>query len=181
MTTRILALLLFAATLSGCPTTEPPPEPAALQEPLVVFAVRHAEKVLGTSDPKLTGEGQERARALAAALRSARLDHVHSSDYRRTRETAAPVATDHGLEVELYDPGDLPGLAEALLGNGGRHLVVGHSNTTPSLVGLLGGEPEGAIDESVEYDRLYVVTVGPDGYVNSALLRYGAYMELEPE
>ena len=28
-------------------------------------------------------------------------------------------------------------------------------------------------DEAAEYDRLYVVTVGPDGSVSTVLLRYG--------
>ena len=179
MMTRSL-LLLLAITLLGCPTTEPP-EPTVPQEPLVVFAVRHAEKASQSSDPPLTALGHQRAEDLAQALRSARLDRVHSSDYRRTRDTAAPVAAWHDLEVELYDPGDLGGLADELLAGGGRHLVVGHSNTTPALVGQLGGDPDSAIDEGEEYDRLYVVTVGPDGYVSSVLMRYGAWVQAEPE
>jgi hypothetical protein len=51
--------------------------------------------------------------------------------------------------------------------------VVGHSDTTPELVGLLGGDPGAPIDEPTEYDRLYVVTLGPDGTVTTVLLRYG--------
>jgi hypothetical protein len=38
---------------------------------------------------------------------------------------------------------------------------------------MLGGEPGPAVDERGEYDRLYVVTVGPDGTVTTTLLRYG--------
>ena len=49
----------------------------------------------------------------------------------------------------------------------------GHSNTTPSLAGLLGGEPGSKIDEAGEYDRLYVITVDKDGTAQSLLLRYG--------
>jgi 2,3-bisphosphoglycerate-dependent phosphoglycerate mutase len=65
-------------------------------------------------------------------------------------------------------------LAADMRAAGGRHLVVGHSDTTPELVGLLGGEPGPAIDEPSEYDRLYIVTIGADGAVTSVLLRYGA-------
>ena len=35
--------------------------------------------------------------------------------------------------------------------------MVGHSNTTPALVEALGGDPGSPI-ESLEYDRLYMVT-----------------------
>ena len=60
---------------------------------------------------------------------------------------------------------------------GGRHLVVGHSNTTPSVVELLGGDPGSKI-EKTEYDRLYIVTIGADGAVSTLLIRYGApYVE----
>ena len=36
-------------------------------------------------------------------------------------------------------------------------MVVGHSNTTPELVELMGGEGGEPIVESWEYDRLYLV------------------------
>ena len=178
-----LVALLLGSVLSGCPA-DPQGDfatPTASQEPLVVFLVRHAEKETTGSDPELAPAGVERAATLATVLRSAELEHIHSSDYIRTRDTAAPTAADQGLDVQLYDAGDLVALAEELIVTGGRHLVVGHSNTTPSLVTRLGGDPGEAIVEHTEYDRLYVVTVGPDGYVQSALLRYGAPWEPEPE
>ena len=111
-------------------------------------------------------------------LRNSGIDHVHSSDFIRTRDTAGAVATVLGLaNVGLYDPSDLPALREQLTQDGGRHLVVGHSNTTPPLVGLFGGDPGAPIDEDSEYDRLYVVTIGDDGTVSTVLLRYGAPYE----
>ncbi len=149
------------------------PSDAAVQEPLVVFLVRHAEKVDASRDPELSAVGSERAVALARSLRDAGIEHVHSSDFIRTRKTAAPIAAKLDLEVELYDPRDLPALVERLLKTGGRHLVVGHSNTTPSAVELLGGEPGSEIDEQSEYDRLYAVTIGADGAVATVLMRYG--------
>ncbi|NIP98279.1 MAG: hypothetical protein GWO24_34675, partial [Akkermansiaceae bacterium] len=68
-----------------------------------------------------------------------------------------------GVETRAYDPRDLPGLVKKLKVAGGRHLVVGHSGTTPALAKLLGGEPGAPIDEKGEYDRLYVVTAGSAG------------------
>ena len=166
-----LALLaLLAPRAGGAQQDEERP-------PLLVFLVRHAEKQAGGRDPQLTPAGSERAEELARMLRSAELDAVHSSDYRRTRETAAPVAASHGQEVLLYDPRDLAGLAQELKSAGGRHLVVGHSNTTPQLAKLLGGDAGAPIQEASEYDRLYVVSVSPDGAATSALLRFGTSFE----
>jgi probable phosphoglycerate mutase len=146
---------------------------ASEQSPLVVFLVRHAEKGDQGRDPELSAAGRERAAVLASVLRSADIEHVHSSDFIRTRATAEPTATEYGLQVELYDAGDLPALADELREQGGRHLVVGHSDTTPIMVALLGGKPGSAIDEKGEYDRLYIVTIGPDGAVITVTMRYG--------
>ena len=140
--------------------------------PLVVFLVRHAEKVDDSRDPKLTDAGHARAAALARSLRAARLDHVHSSDYIRTRRTAEPTAEQHGLKVQLYDARDLPALVKRLRQTGGRHLVVGHSNTTPTVVELLTGSAGPPIDDA-EYDRLYVVSLSPSGAATTVLLTYG--------
>ena len=110
---------------------------------------------------------------LAAALRSSGATRIHSTDYIRTRDTAGPLAAELGLTVELYNPRDLAGFAESLRAQGGRHVVVGHSNTTPQMAELLGGDPGEPIVEATEYDRLYVVTVGADESVTTVLLRYG--------
>lgn len=160
-TRRLLPLLALLAGLAGWP----PGHAEAM-----VFAVRHAEKADGP-DPGLTERGRARARALADLLADAGITHVFSSDYRRTRETAEPLAARLGLPVLTYDARKLPALVERLNALTGRVLVVGHSNTTPALVDLLGGDPGPPIDEGSEYDRLYWVVPGPDP--RSLLLRYG--------
>jgi broad specificity phosphatase PhoE len=159
--------------LFGCSPEPDAVAPGPATEPLLVFVVRHAERTDQSEDAPLSAAGRERAEALASALRSAHLDHVYSSDYARTKETAAPVATGRGLQVELYDPRNLPALADKLRETGGRHLVVGHSNTTPTLVELLGGEPGSPIDDAGEFDRLYIVAIGRNGSTSSVMLRFG--------
>jgi phosphohistidine phosphatase SixA len=144
----------------------------AQTEPTVVFLVRHAEREEdGTSDPPISEEGQARARLLAEMLRDAGLTHIHTTDYRRTRATGRPTAAAAGLDMELYDADDLAGFAARLRSMPGRHLVLGHSNTTPQLVEALGGDPGDAIDE-LEYDRLYIVTLTAEG-PSTVLLRFG--------
>lgn len=141
--------------------------------PTMIFLARHAEKEDGPNPP-LTEAGQERAKTLARMMAESGIGQVHSTDFVRTRETAAPVAERLGLEVRVYDPNQLGQLADTLLREGGRHLVVGHSNTTTDLVELLGGSPGTPIREAGEYDRLYLLIIDENGAASTSLLRYGA-------
>ncbi len=149
------------ATRGGAqPETEAAAEPALSGNtgaPAAIYLVRHAEKESdGTSDPALTAEGGQRAALLARMLGGAGLTAIHSTPYRRTLETAEAVGSAVGLPVQEYDPRDLKAFAASLLEQEGVHLVVGHSNTTPGLVRLLGGEPGSPIPEE-EYDRIYLL------------------------
>ncbi len=154
----------------------PLPRPVEAQEETIILLVRHAERAEdGSADPHLSGAGRERADLLARMLADAGITHIHSTDLHRTRETVAPLATGRGLSVETYLGSELEALAARLRATPGRHLVVGHSNTTPEMVRALGGEPGPDIEE-MEYDRLYLVTVGPRG-VRTVLLRFGRPFE----
>ena len=136
----------------------------------IIYLIRHAEKADdGTSDPPLTPQGEARADVLASYLSSVGITHLHTSDFKRTRQTVAPMAERLGLEVVMYNPRDLPAFAEHLKGMPGVHVVSGHSNTTPALVKALGGDPLSEITES-EYDRLYQVIIRPGRPVESTLL-----------
>jgi broad specificity phosphatase PhoE len=181
----LLAAFLLALLLPSLP------EKLEGQAGTVVFLVRHAERAddgegagrmaadpqmaMMLDDPPLSEAGQVRASLLAEMLLDAGITHVHSTDYRRTRETGAPTAEAVGVEVSLYDPNGLAAFAETLRATPGRHLVVGHSNTTPELVQALGGEPGPAI-EPLEYDRLYVVVL-EGSKVRTVLLRFGERFE----
>ncbi|MDP2955435.1 MAG: phosphoglycerate mutase family protein [Longimicrobiales bacterium] len=147
---------------------------SAQQAPVVVYLVRHAERAEdGTNDPPISQEGQDRARLLADLMHDAGVTRLHTTDLKRTRQTGAPLAEALALEMGTYDPRDLPAFAARLRASPGRHVVFGHSNTTPALVEALGGDPGGPIAES-EYDRLYVVVIPADGPVTTLLLRFGA-------
>ena len=167
-----IAASLLTITLIGCSSKPDTVSSTWEHEPLVVFLTRHGEKADLSEDPELSAAGRERAMVLARTLRSAQIEYIHSSDFIRTRNTAAPTAAEYSLEMELYDHQDLHSLVEKLRRTGGRHLVVGHSTTTPQMVELLGGEPISAINEG-EFDRLYIVTIDRDGSARSVLLRYG--------
>jgi phosphohistidine phosphatase SixA len=170
---RALVALLVVAVLASWAVFLARSPSSSSGDAVVVYLVRHAERAEdGTDDPPISDAGQARARLLADLLRDAGVTHVHSTGYLRTRSTAEPFATRSGLGITSYDPRDLSTFAAELLATPGRHLVVGHSNTTPDLVEALGGDPGGPIDEA-EYDRLYVVTRAAGGGISTVLLRFG--------
>ena len=149
-----------------------PAQAQAPNESTVIYLVRHAEKVDDSRDPPLSELGLKRALLLAQMLRDADLTHLHSTDLERTRDTANPIALQTGLEVRIYDPQHLTKFAGLLRATPGHHLVIGHSNTTPQLVQLLGGRSSEIADD--EYDRLYVLTIKPKGEATTVLIRFGA-------
>lgn len=166
---RYLLVLLCACRVEEPPVLTLSPEDTPL-EPAIIFAVRHAEKTGSALDSPLTDEGASRAIALAQVLRSADLVGVHSTDTVRTIETAQPTAEVHGLPVELYDVST--SLVEDILAVRGSHLVVGHSDTLPSLLPLF--DPNIVVESfsGIEYDRLYVIVRDDEG-ASTTLLRYG--------
>lgn len=167
MVSRRNLMGMAAATLllAGCAHVMAP-EPDR-----TIYLVRHAEKLAG-DDPSLTPEGAARAELLAETLGDAGIVRIYSTDYARTRGTAAPLAAAISVPVYLYDASDLPAFAAVLNSQNGRILVVGHSNTTPALVEILEGDPSAEINEAAEYDRLYVIRITGDT-VESELRRYG--------
>ena len=138
-------------------------------EPTIVFVTRHAEKSTEGKDPDLSPQGQARARMLASLLHKAGIRHIFSTKTARTQQTAQPLATQTGLEVQLYEPAKHAGLVDKVKTLAGPTLLVGHSNTVPELVRLLTGKEVPAMPET-EYDRLYQVIIEKDGSVTTVLL-----------
>jgi phosphohistidine phosphatase SixA len=148
-------------------------------EASVIWLVRHAERADAgmddQPDPELSAVGRARAQELARFLGEAGITSIYSTPFRRTMQTALPLAEALGLGIETYDPRDADSMEAFHSGVRlpGRHLVVGHSNTTPALVEQLGGDPVSAIAVE-EYDRIYVLQLTAGGDVQSTLLRFGA-------
>lgn len=124
-----------------------------------IYLVRHAEKEYG-DNPPLSPKGRDRADALAKRMSNTGLEKIYSTNYERTLKTAEPAARQRGLIVNQYDPRALGAFAEALKEEAGEMrgaiLVVGHSNTTPQLVGLISGKEQTPLEEH-HYNRLYVL------------------------
>jgi phosphohistidine phosphatase SixA len=151
-----LSVLAAACLLTGAAGPA-----AALPE--VVVLVRHAEKAADPgSDPALSEAGQARARALLPALAGLRVNAVITTQYRRTRDTAAALAAQLGLTPQVIETrrGDLPGhvqaVADAVRAQNGAVLVVGHSNTLMPLLAALGGPKLADLCES-SFHHVFVV------------------------
>jgi phosphohistidine phosphatase SixA len=166
-------LALLVARGAGAQGTPAAPAAAALAlDARTVIVVRHAEKDASGDprDPSLSAAGAERAHALAKLLAPAGVDALFASEYKRTRETLAPLAQLCEKPVTAVPAGKPAELLAALeaLPAGSVAVVAGHSNTVPALVRALGATPtgtstgpQGEMLADDAYGRMFVLTRVP--------------------
>jgi broad specificity phosphatase PhoE len=153
---RLSGLLVIALlAVAGCATV-------AERAPPATYVVRHLNTPVGERDPDLLPEGQRTAAALVGwfARERARPAAIYVSDFRHTRQTAAPLAARLGLTPIVYDPADTPGLIARVRAGPSPALIVGHSNTVPDIIAALGGTRPAPL---VHADFGDIWRVAPDG------------------
>src|SRR5437868_10534626 len=123
-----------------------------------VFLVRHAEKVDASKDPDLSEAGRTRAEALSKTLRDSKITAIYATEFKRTQQTAAPLAKALGVKVTIR-PAKATDFALHLGTLHSNALVVGHSNTIPDLIRELGISEQINIADN-DYDNLFVVVLG---------------------
>lgn len=154
--------------------------PAAAQQ--TIFVVRHAERAdagpagavamaTPTTDPPLSAAGQERAGRLGTMLRSADIKHIFTTEFMRTRQTAALAKYTPRVEITEVSSRDVPDLITRVSQVQGSVLVVGHSNTVPEILKQLGIKDPIAIADT-EYDNLFIVLRPLTGDSTLIRLRY---------
>ena len=150
----ILFTILLVAISCSTPKASSA-EPEVYQR---IYLVRHTEKIDDSRDPELSIEGKKRANQLEQILSDKAIVKIYSTDYKRTKQTGMPLADRLDLSIEVYDPSDLPKFADQLSQQGeGTFLVVGHSNSTPTLVNaILKVEKYSKLDHE-EYNKLFIV------------------------
>jgi broad specificity phosphatase PhoE len=111
------------------------------------------------SDPELSAAGHTRATSLASMLKDARITAIFVTEFRRTRQTAEPLAKQLAIEPTVVSSNDLAALLARLKATSGNALVVGHSNTVPAVLEGLG--VQAAITIGEDYDNLFIVTRTP--------------------
>ncbi len=151
-----------------------------------VILVRHAEKMEAPrEDPPLTEAGKARAALLAKMLARAGVKAIYTSQFLRTRETAEPLAKQLGVTAtpitiqskrsnprEVSEESIKQIVDRIMNGSADTVLVVGHSNSVPDVVRMLGAEEAPAIDEK-NFDDLFIVTVYDKGKARVTHLKYG--------
>lgn len=165
------------ATLIGS-ASAPPAAAETAGGPSLVLLVRHAEPAeQPADDPGLTDVGNKRAQDLAAALRDAGVTTIIVSPFRRTGDTAAPLAAARGFKPMMVPigrsvEGHIAAVAAAVRALKGVVLVVGHSNTIPEVIAQLGGPKLPDICDGVHDDLFGLVMTG--GKTQLVHARYGA-------
>jgi broad specificity phosphatase PhoE len=152
------------------------------QATTTVIFVRHAEKAAEPAeDPGLSPEGRARAEELRRQLVDADVvagvDVIYSTPFRRTLETARPLAEALDIPIHRYNPRPEQ-YEEVLEGIVREHkgkiiLIVGHSNTIPGLIAELGASKKVPPIAENEYDNIYIISIPWFGKTKTIRLRYG--------
>src|SRR5512143_369380 len=144
----------------------------------VVVLVRHAEAATSNNgDPDLSTAGEARVAQLGGTLADflgpARVDYLYAADTRRAQQTAAPVANQFKLPINLLSSSDWAGLAGRIKREhrGKTVVVVGYATTLPMVVSQLSGGSIAMADD--EFDSIYVVVIPSPGETRVFRLRYG--------
>jgi phosphohistidine phosphatase SixA len=141
----------------------------ASAQPSTVILVRHAEKASQTdTNPDLSPAGMQRARALMTAIADAGVTTVITTQYVRTKQTAAPVAEVRNLKpIVVVNGGNVAThiveVAAVIKSRAPSDvvLVVGHSNTIPAIIGALGGPKLPNLCDS-QYSTIFILEMsGP--------------------
>jgi len=169
MLVPLLAVILFGAGVAWV---------GSRARTTVVVLVRHAEPVAAqTGDPDLSPAGERRAAALgeflADALPGQAVDHLYAADTRRAQQTAASVANQFKLPINLLAGSDWSGLASRIKRHhrGETVVVVGYASTLPGVLEQL-STTHVTLEQS-DFGSVFVVVMPSPGQPRFARLRYG--------
>jgi len=150
------------------------------QATTTIIFVRHAEQTSHEeTDPSLNDAGRQRVAELTRQLVDADvvagIDAVYSTPFKRSQETAQPIADALDLPINSYDAADTETVLETILKNhkGKIILVVGHSNTVPVLIANLGASKNVPPIAQNEFDNIYIISIPWFGKTKTIRLRFG--------
>ena len=146
----------------------------------VIFA-RYADLMSGDdANPGLSAAGRQRAGELARVLADvdvvAGVDAIFATEYRKSQETAEPLAQQLQLPVQVVEASNIRGLADMILQQykGKIVLVITDSEALPQLIRRFHGSKKLPPMAEDEHDNLYIVSIPWYGKVKTLRLKFGA-------
>ena len=136
-----------------------------------IVLVRHAEKVDASKDSALSPIGEARATRLAEVLGSLGIRTIYTSEYKRTAQTAQPLAQRLGLTPTVVPAHDQAGLLQRVPKAPHPVLIVGHGDTLPAIIKQLGVRDPVEIPGD-DFGSIYVVVPHLTGPPTLLHLRY---------
>ena len=144
-----------------------------------VILIRHADRDVppaGTPDipgPSLNDKGIARSKTLVHVLSTAGIQAVYTSIYARAKMTAKAFLAKHS-DLPTVRLSAATELKDHILTHraGQTVLVVGHGDTVPELIKLLGG-PSLPIIDDCEFDNLFVLVKHSTRKASVSKLKYG--------
>lgn len=126
------------------------------------YLIRHAEKDSGNPEdknPNLSEIGLQRAESWTKILKQVSFDAVYSTDYNRTKQTAAALSKANNIETTIYDLKTFNFEQFKAETKGKTIIIVGHSNTTPMFINAFVGEKKYQTIKENNYSNLYTITI----------------------
>ena len=137
------------------------------------YFIRHAEKNTSNPadrNPDLVEKGVMRVDVWSRVFSRVDFDIIYSTDYKRTRNTALPIAEKKKLPLTYYSPNDFDSVRFMKKNLGKTLLIVGHSNTVPSMVNALIGKNQYKQINETNYANLYIINITESGEIIHQLL-----------
>ena len=127
-----------------------------------VIVVRHADKIDNTDDAVLSPTGEDQAKRLAHVLKDVGIGAIYTTQFKRTIQTAAPLADSLKLKLLAYEQTDVDGVVKEIQQKHPKEvvMVVGHRSTVPKILKQFGASEPVALGSS-EYDSLFILTLPP--------------------
>lgn len=170
---KFFSIIAAAAMLFGVSLFLIAPIPAVAQNKTIIL-VRHAEKAdQKATDPELSDAGRQRALSLMQRIKRYRPGAIYSTDFQRTRDTVAPIATRRKKPVQIYDAKKPEELIERIMKSKTKRFVIaGHSNTIPGLANLIVKKELFKNLEDEEYGTIWLIRIKKGAVSKVEILNY---------
>ena len=144
----------------------------AQEKTTTIYLIRHAEKADGSADPSLSDAGLARAQNWGRYFDDKNITAYYTTNYKRTKETALEITstsltmpesgTERNFRMNVYDPMTFSLKQVAADNKGNSVIVVGHSNTIPTLVNNFIGERKYIDIPESDFGNLYIIKITGD-------------------